>query len=211
MKPNYLVHENMYIQAREAGWEGWGGNERLANAELVDRFFGLHEVPLKGRLLELGCGEGHHCRLFSKHGYEVTGIDVSSTAISWASEKAIATGIHGRFQVADLTDISLDIPGKYNVVIDGNCLHCIIGDDRFTFLDHVFNVLESGGIFFVSSLCSKDDKNHQIFKDDLPYRHITSVGNLISELKNIGFKVVKTNIYKRKKFNHITVHAAKLV
>jgi 2-polyprenyl-3-methyl-5-hydroxy-6-metoxy-1,4-benzoquinol methylase len=210
MKRNYLVYENMYIKAREAGWEGWGGNARLANAELVDRFFGLNEVPLKGRLLELGCGEGHHCRLFSKHGYEVTGIDISSTAISWACEKSVATGIHGKFQVADLTDISLEIPEKYNVVIDGNCLHCIIGNDRFTFLGHVFNVLVSGGVFFVSSLCTKDEKNHQIFKDNFPYRHVTSVGNLVSELEYVGFKVIKTYIYEREEFNHITVHAIKL-
>ncbi|SUP19402.1 hypothetical protein NI392_17350 [Vibrio alginolyticus] len=64
MKPNYQVHEDMYVEARQAGWEGWGGNERMSKAVLVDRFLELCKRPKQGKLLELGCGEGHHCRAF---------------------------------------------------------------------------------------------------------------------------------------------------
>ncbi|NMU26928.1 class I SAM-dependent methyltransferase, partial [Vibrio parahaemolyticus] len=77
-----------------------------------------------------GCGEGHHCRAFQKLGFEVTGIDISPTAIAWAKEKAKATGIEGKYYTADLTVESFQLPERYDVVIDGNCLHCIIGADR---------------------------------------------------------------------------------
>jgi hypothetical protein len=29
MKQNYQVHEDMYVEARQAGWKGWGGNEQF--------------------------------------------------------------------------------------------------------------------------------------------------------------------------------------
>ncbi|EPP2136689.1 hypothetical protein ACUNB3_004707 [Vibrio alginolyticus] len=46
MKQNYQVHEHMYVEAREAGWEGWGGNERMSKAVLVERFLELFKRPV---------------------------------------------------------------------------------------------------------------------------------------------------------------------
>ena len=51
MKQNYQVHEDMYVEAREAGWEGWGGNERMSKAVLVERFLELFKRPVQGKLL----------------------------------------------------------------------------------------------------------------------------------------------------------------
>ena len=199
----------MYVSTKQAGLDGWGGNKRLTKCELVSRFCKLVDIPIEGKLLELGCGEGHHCRALVEAGYNVTGIDISSTAISWAEEKAITTGIDSSFLTADLTDPLLKLPQKYHVIIDGNCLHCIIGDDRSVVLNHVFNSLEDHGAFFVSSLCSKDSNNHSIYKDNCHYRHISSAPNLVTELEHCGFKIVKTEIYERQTHDHITVHATK--
>ncbi|EHH2481183.1 class I SAM-dependent methyltransferase [Vibrio parahaemolyticus] len=205
MKPNYQVHESMYVEARQAGWEGWGGNERMSKAVLVERFLDLCDRPKQGKLLELGCGEGHHCRAFQKVGFEVTGIDISPTAIAWAKEKAKATGIEGKYYTADLTVESFQLPERYDVVIDGNCLHCIIGADRAIFLDHVYRNLSESGVFFVSSLCSKDET----YRDSSPYRHIASQSGLVIELEQAGFQVLNVRVYERDTSNHITVYAIK--
>ncbi len=53
MKANYHVHEDMYVQARKEGWEGWGGNERISQAILVQRFIELEGAPTFGKLLEV--------------------------------------------------------------------------------------------------------------------------------------------------------------
>ncbi len=209
MKPNYQVHEDMYVAARQAGWEGWGGNERMSKAVLVDRFLALDDHPRQGKLLELGCGEGHHCRAFCRLGFEVTGIDISPTAIAWAKEKAKAARIAGKYYTADLTAESLELPERYDVVIDGNCLHCIIGADRTTFLNHVYRSLSASGAFFVSSLCSKDENSYETYKDSSPYRHIASQSGLVAELEQAGFQVVNVSIYERDSSNHITVYAVK--
>lgn len=205
MKPNYQVHESMYVEARQAGWEGWGGNERMSKAVLVERFLDLCDRPKQGKLLELGCGEGHHCRAFQKLGFEVTGIDISPTAIAWAKEKAKATGIEGKYYTADLTVESFQLPERYDVVIDGNCLHCIIGADRAIFLDHVYRNLSESGVFFVSSLCSKDET----YRDSSPYRHIASQSGLVIELEQAGFQVLNVRVYERDTSNHTTVYAIK--
>ncbi|AGB09773.1 class I SAM-dependent methyltransferase [Vibrio parahaemolyticus] len=211
MKANYHVHEDMYVQARKEGWEGWGGNERISQAILVQRFIELEGAPTFGKLLEVGCGEGHHCRAFFKLGFEVTGIDISPTAISWAKEKARDTGNQGAFYVADLTEKTLEIPEIYDVVIDGNCLHCIIGEDRNTFLGHIYNSLVENGVFFVSSLCAKDRNSYEITKNDHVYRHVCSQQSLITELEQSGFRVVTAYVYEREEINHITIHAVKVV
>ncbi|AEX24574.1 class I SAM-dependent methyltransferase [Vibrio sp. EJY3] len=209
MKPNYQVHESMYVEARQAGWEGWGGNERMSKAVLVERFLDLCDRPKQGKLLELGCGEGHHCRAFQKLGFEVTGIDNSPTAIVWAKEKAKATATQGKYYTADLTVEPVQLPGRYDVVIDDNCLHCIIGADRAIFLGHVYRNLFESGVFFVSSLCSKDENSYGTYRDSSPYRHIASQSGLVIELEQAGFQVLNIRVYERDTSNHITVYTIK--
>ncbi len=209
MKTNYLIHEEMYVQARQAGWEGWGGNERIFKPMLVERFLALEGRPTQGKLLELGCGEGHHCRAFCQQGFEVTGVDISETAILWAKEKAQSEGVAGTYYVADLTAESLELTERYDVVIDGNCLHCIIRNDRTTFLNHVYRLLSEKGTFFVSSLCSKDANSYHTYKDGYAYRCIPSKESLVSELERAGFEVRKVQVYERDTSNHITVCAVK--
>ncbi|HBC3361729.1 class I SAM-dependent methyltransferase [Vibrio parahaemolyticus] len=209
MKQNYQVHEDMYVEARQAGWKGWGGNERMSKAVLVERFLELFKRPVQGKLLELGCGEGHHCRAFQKLGFEVTGIDISPTAIEWAKEKARAAGVKGNYYSADLTAESLELPERYDVVIDGNCLHCIIGADRVIFLSHVYRSLSESGVFFVSSLCSKNENSYETYRDGSPYRHVTSESDLVVELEKAEFQVLHISVYERETSNHITVYAIK--
>lgn len=206
-QPDYARHEAQYQQARQAGWEGWGGPARLARAELVPRFLAAAAPPRPGRLLELGCGEGHHARAFAALGYTVSGVDISATAIAWAQEKAAATGLPGRFFVADLSDSTLCLPGPFEVVIDGNCLHCIIGEDRKTVLGHVFAALVADGLFFVSSLCSPFGRSTWITRQGRPYRQIQPVELLAEELTQAGFGILKLQRYSRPVHDHVTILA----
>lgn len=210
MNPNYLIHDEIYAQVKKAGLVGWGGNERMAReSEFIERVFSINDVPTVGKLLELGCGEGHFSRRFAQLGYDVTGVDISATAIQWAKEKSLSMKIPGQFYVADLTQPPIEFLESYDVIIDGNCLHCIIGDDRQTFLNLVYTLLASDGVFFVSSLCAKDDQNHYISKAGFAYRHIPSVSHLLAELSSVGFAVLSVKVYEREQYNHITVHVKK--
>lgn len=56
------------------------------------------------RILDIGCGRGRHSILLSKHGYDVTGIDLSERSIHEARESARDAGTNAEFVVADMRD-----------------------------------------------------------------------------------------------------------
>ena len=61
-------------------------------------------------------------------------MDIAPFAIEWAREKALARGVAATFVVADLARELERVPAEADVVLDGHCLHCIIGEDRRVFL-----------------------------------------------------------------------------
>src|SRR5215210_8039061 len=129
MKPDYLVHDKQYQEARNKGWGGWGGNDRIAYEQSwVELLFAYKEIPKTGEVLELGCGEGHISRLIALNGYRVLGVDISPTAIQCANEKTLGMSLNVEYLELDLTKPNV-LPGEtFDLIVDGNCLHCIIGE-----------------------------------------------------------------------------------
>ena len=210
MTPNYLIHEEKYQQARANGWPGWGGPERMARENIwLERLLSLPAVPPQGRVLELGCGEGHYARLLAQKGYVVTGVDVSPTAVAWAIEKTQQTGESITYLVADLTEPGLLCGETSALIVDGNCLHCIIGQDRASFLGNVFRLLQPGGFFFVSSLCSETAVAQTLEFEDRPYRFLPTPTGLQTELEKAGFQMQQFVVHENQKHNHCTAHVLK--
>lgn len=95
-----LVHDDTALavaarrEERNAGWEAryaevdgfWSGR---VNATLADV-----AAPLPpGTALDVGCGEGGDAVWLAQHGWTVTGVDVSATAIRRAADAARARGL----------------------------------------------------------------------------------------------------------------------
>lgn len=56
-------------------------------AELfLDNIISLLHPPPSARILDLGCGKGRHCVLLNKKGFDVTGLDLSPSSISFAEK-----------------------------------------------------------------------------------------------------------------------------
>lgn len=210
MKGNYTVYDQLYAQIRAAGEPGWGGRERLAKEGLwLERLLGQSQVPQRGKVLELGCGEGHFTRLLRQKGYQVTGADVSAQAIEWAEAKARSMGLQIDYFVADLTLPESLAPQCYDLIVDGNCLHCIIDQDRSVFLGNVFQTLRPGGVFFVSALSAQGTETEWLYREGLPYRQIVPKAILENELLSAGFVLLASQEYPGERHNHSTVHAYK--
>jgi len=89
--------------------------------------------------------------------------------------------------------------GMFDIVIDGQCLHCLIGEDRGACLAEVRRILRPGGVFFVSSMVAppKSDDARACFdadrgwllRDGKPYRTLKSLDDLASELSQAGFAI----------------------
>ena len=46
MKADYHIHDRQFAEARAKGWDGWGGNERMAFAPIwVEQLLDYDEVP----------------------------------------------------------------------------------------------------------------------------------------------------------------------
>src|SRR5271157_10892 len=198
------LYDSLYESAIQQGWSGWGGDDRLAKgSEQVARILAQPYVPGTGKVLELGCGEGHLCRLLAQHGYDVTGVDISSVAICWANEKNDIHHTAIRYLHGDLSRDDFPVIEQFDLIVDGTCFHCILGDSRPVFLKNVYANLSDNGIFFVSSLCSQDADNHITLRDGEPYRHIPTCENLKDEICQAGFVVLDKLTHKRSEHDHI--------
>src|SRR5690349_7943000 len=58
------------------------------------------------RAVELGCGSGINAVWLAQQGFDVTGIDISQTAIERAQRRASASGVSVRLMQADLLDLA---------------------------------------------------------------------------------------------------------
>jgi Methyltransferase domain len=59
----------------------------------------------------------------------MTGVDVSPAAIDWATERSTSfSGVD--FRVDDVLHLATCADADFDAVVDGHCLHCIIGPDR---------------------------------------------------------------------------------
>jgi 2-polyprenyl-3-methyl-5-hydroxy-6-metoxy-1,4-benzoquinol methylase len=106
----------------------------------------LAEVPLRSRLLEIGCGMGALSReLAAKRGAKVTAIDLSPRMIDVARMRTHATlGID--YRVADFMALS---PRGFDVVVAVNTLHHL---PLAIALERMANAVVPGGLVLIADL-----------------------------------------------------------
>jgi 2-polyprenyl-3-methyl-5-hydroxy-6-metoxy-1,4-benzoquinol methylase len=210
MKPDYRVHDRQYQEARAQGWNGWGGDDRIAYEQRwVEFLFACEDVPTQGEVLELGCGEGHLSRLLAGKGYRVLGVDISPTAIQWAKEKTHGAGWEIDYLEMDLTQAGVLAGRAFDLIVDGNCLHCILQQDRKTFLANVYRLLKANGVFFVFSKCKSAGEDEIIEFEGKPYRWVPQWEHLQTELETAGFEIKKAEYHSGREgsmHGHGTIH-----
>lgn len=216
------IHDQRYKALRAAHHPGWGGENRISKLPqmLEERFFSSAGIPTSGKLLELGCGAGNLSILLSNKGFDVTGVDFSEYAIQWSKDNALSAGNKINFKIADVTNLIEFKNSSFDVLYDGNCLHCIIGPKRASALSEWKRLLKPKGILFISSLCSSNensefptefDNNTRVLSESgYPYRYIPTPEMLESELVTAGFKIINSKSRIDHPFGHINIHAVKL-
>lgn len=151
----YEVHEAEYVKRIHAGHVGWdkGDYDGFFMKPFVARSLDRSGLKRKsGRALDLGCGTGALCCQLAEAGLEVTGLDISDTAIGFAKEMAKKRDLHIDFAVADIIRAPLP-PGQFDVIVDGHLLHCIVFDEeRRGVLKKVRQSLKDGGEFWVETM-----------------------------------------------------------
>lgn len=120
---------------KTAHWvlENWKSNKKLA-------------------VLDLGCGPGLYTEIFARAGHQVTGIDISKTAIDYAIESATTKELHVVYQHASYLDADLG-QEKYDlIVLIYTDLGALIPAERAKLLVKIFQALRKGGLFIFDVL-----------------------------------------------------------
>src|SRR6267142_4949185 len=108
MTPNAAVRSywNSHIHDLDISSSVPGSREFFADLDQY-HFEKLHHLPrlvdfdgYRGRaVLDVGCGAGGDLARFAKGGAEVTGVDVSQSAVELARKNFDQQGLRGRFEV----------------------------------------------------------------------------------------------------------------
>jgi len=107
---------NNHISMNNTNNLPWDINKHDKNLEDTLNIFNIK----KGNVLEIGCGTGNDINFFCKNSFNVTGIDISKTAIQKTYEK------YKFFKNLKLIvgDINNDLPNdKFDLIYDRGCLH----------------------------------------------------------------------------------------
>jgi 2-polyprenyl-3-methyl-5-hydroxy-6-metoxy-1,4-benzoquinol methylase len=108
------------------------------------------------RCIDLGCGLGHYAVYLARHGFNVTGVDLSPTAIQKARRNADASNIECRLLTADIIHDDLNELGMFDFAYDYEVLHHIYPDQRDLYVRKVRELLNPEGHYLTISF-SEDD------------------------------------------------------
>jgi cyclopropane fatty-acyl-phospholipid synthase-like methyltransferase len=119
------------------------------------------------RCIDLGCGAGNYSIYLAKNGFDVTGIDISPSAIGIAKENANVKGVQCRFIAADVIFAGEQIKDTFDFAFDWEVLHHVFPQKRNHYVESVFRLLNPGGTYLSVCFSNKD----QQFGGKGKYRH----------------------------------------
>jgi ubiquinone/menaquinone biosynthesis C-methylase UbiE len=164
----------------EVPWE-----EGQPSAELVALI--NSGVVEKGAALDICCGSGNNAIFLAQQGFTCYGIDISSTAVDYARERAARENVTCQLSPGNVLALPYE-EDSFTLVFDRGCWHTISPDDRETFIGGIYRVLRMGGKYQLLCFSTKDHPSR-----DIPYsfapkeiRHSFSPWFKIHRIKEIA-------------------------
>ena len=102
----------------------------------------------RGRALDLACGAGRNSLFLARHGFEVTGLDISSEGLKRAAASAAREGLDVTWMRHDL-DEGLPVSGPFDVV-------CLFRYVNPALIRQLPRLLATGGILMVEEHLATD-------------------------------------------------------
>ena len=121
---------------------------------LVDLLEGGKVGPCKA--IDLGCGTGNYTLFLASKGFDVTGVDISPTAIKIAEENSKKKGARCRFIAADVLGDLKEVKETFDFAYDWELLHHIFPEQRKKYVENVYGKLNSKGYYLSLCFSEKD-------------------------------------------------------
>lgn len=127
-----------------------------------------------GRVLDIGCGEGHVAAWFAEQGFTALGFDFAPTVIQRA--RAAHSGVDRlRYEVVDV--LCGRIPGgPFDILVDRGCFHGIPEADRVAYVRTVAAAAAPGAPFFLYV---------RAFRGDLPIKEEEEQKMLLGRIREL--------------------------
>jgi SAM-dependent methyltransferase len=164
------------------------------------------------KAVDLGCGTGNYAIYLAGRGFQVTGIDISPTAIGIARDNAKSQGARCDFIVADVLGDLNEAKGTFDFAYDWELLHHIFPEQRTKHVENVSRLLRPDGRYL--SVCFSEKSTQ--FGGSGKYRE-TPLGTVLyfsseTELRNLfepHFRVLelKTIQISGKSAPHLAIYA----
>lgn len=108
------------------------------------------------RAIDLGCGAGNHAVYLAGRGFEVTGVDISPTAIKIAKENAQRKGVNCNFLVTDVVEGLDGLRQTWQFAYGWGLLHHISPEQRQKYVENVARILDPEAKYLSVSFSEKD-------------------------------------------------------
>lgn len=133
--------------ALHVDWDASVRRQGVTLARLVERL-----KPGASTVLDATCGIGTQAIGLALEGYQVTGTDLSPSAVARARTEATRIGIQATFAATDIRTLASVAPGPFDVVLsaDNALAHLTEPADMVAALENVYQVLAPGSLFLAS-------------------------------------------------------------
>ncbi len=126
------------------------------------------------KTLDMGCGAGNYAIYLAGMGFDVTGVDISPSAVALAQANAKKKGVVCSFMAADVLSDLGELSEVFEFAYDWALLHHIFPDRRSEYIEAVHRLLVPGGRYL--SVCFSDTDD--AFGGTGKY-HTTSLGTTL--------------------------------
>jgi 2-polyprenyl-3-methyl-5-hydroxy-6-metoxy-1,4-benzoquinol methylase len=108
------------------------------------------------KTIDFGCGAGNYSIYLATLGFDVTGIDISPTAIKAAQENAKKKGVKCKFLVANALGNLNQFKDKFDFAYDWELLHHLYPKQRRIYVKNVHKTLKPKGKYLSVCFNEKD-------------------------------------------------------
>ncbi|HZC53985.1 MAG TPA: class I SAM-dependent methyltransferase [Mycobacterium sp.] len=102
-----------------------------------------------GDVLDIGCGLGDNAIYLAKNGHNVTGLDISPTALITAERRAADAGVTVTFAVTDSTKLE-GYTGAFDTIVDSGMFHCLDDDGKRSYAAAAHRATRPGATLLLS-------------------------------------------------------------